>query len=62
MILLHEHTNTLQLCCQLFNQSGRVLAVGKEIFLSSSSFHVALEQDVSRYGLSGAALLLSCFG
>ena len=29
MTLLHEHTNTLQLCCQVINQSGLVLAVGK---------------------------------
>ena len=62
MILLHEHTSTLQLWCQLINQSGLGLPVGKESFLSCSSFHVALKQNVSRYGLSGAALLFSCFG
>ena len=45
-ILLYEHTSTLQLCWQLINQSGLVLAVSKENYLSCSSFHVALMSQI----------------
>ena len=37
-------------------------ANSKDSFLSCCSFHGTLKQNVSRYGLSGAALLFSCFG